>query len=104
VRWPERFVDELDIAPAVLVGNCIGSLMTLHYAAKHPRSVAALVLMNTLDGSVAAAGPMGRGAGLLKLGPLRPLLEWAVAHTPASLALRHPYPHSQFGDLPQSPG
>ena len=36
VRWLGRFVDELQLAPVTLVGNCMGSLTALTYAADHP--------------------------------------------------------------------
>ena len=100
VRWLGRFIDELELAPAALVGNCMGSLTALHLAVRAPEKVSALVLINMVDHEVGMAGPMGRGGWVFGFPRLRPLVEWSVRHTPTRIALRHPYPHSQFGDNP----
>jgi pimeloyl-ACP methyl ester carboxylesterase len=108
VRWLGRFVDELDLAPVALVGNCMGSLTALHYAAAYPDRVSALVLFHTLDIDVGSAGPMGGGGGLLDQRWFRPVLEWMVRHQPRWTWERHPgpfnkmatvYPSSQFGTI-----
>jgi pimeloyl-ACP methyl ester carboxylesterase len=52
VRWLKRFVADLELAPVVLVGNCIGSLSALHYAARHPQAVSGLVLLHTLTSDI----------------------------------------------------
>ena len=108
IRWLGRFVDELDLAPVVLVGNCLGSLTALHYGVANPDKVTALVLIHTLDKDVGNAGPMGGGGGLLDHTWLRPVLEWMVRHQPAWTWEKHPgafnrmatvYPSSQFGTI-----
>jgi pimeloyl-ACP methyl ester carboxylesterase len=108
VRWLGRFVDELELVPVALVGNCMGSLTALHYGAANPAKVNALVLIHTLDNDVGMAGPMGGGGGTLDHTWLRPVLEWMVRHQPAWTWEKHPgafnkmatvYPSSQFGDI-----
>ena len=97
VRWLEQFIEDLDLAPVVIVGNCIGSLTALHYATEHRDAVRALVLMNTLDAEVGTAPPLARGISLLKVPRLRPLVEWSIRHMPRWQLQRHPYPNRQFG-------
>ena len=108
VRWLGRFVDELGLAPAALVGNCMGSLTALHYAVANPDKVSALVLIHTLDNDVGRAGPMGGGGGLANHAWFRPALEWMVRHQHPWTWEKHPgpfnkmatvYPFSQFGDV-----
>lgn len=99
VRWLERFIDELHLAPVALVGNCIGSLTALHYATAHPDAVSALVLMNMLDRDVGTTPPLNRGISLLKVPRLRPLVELGFRHLPRRAQQRHPYPNGQFGDI-----
>lgn len=99
LRWLERFIDELHLAPVALVGNCIGSLTALHYATTHPDAVSALVLMNMLDRDVGTAPPLNRGISLLKVPRLRPLVELGFRHLPQQAQQRHPYPNGQFGDI-----
>lgn len=108
VRWLGQFVDEMQLAPVTLIGNCMGSLTALTYAADHPSKVNALVLFNTLDKDVGAAGPMGAGAALLKARAFRPVAEAMVLHGPRWVWKRHPgplahtaaaYPFLQFGTI-----
>lgn len=99
VRWLERFIDELQLAPVALVGNCIGSLTALHYATRRPGDISALVLMNMLDRDVGTAPPLNRGISLLKPRKLRPLIEFGFGHLPRRAQQRHPYPNGQFGDI-----
>lgn len=100
LRLLERFVDDLGLAPAVLVGNCIGSLASLHYATRHPTKVSALVLLNTQTREAAAAGALSSPGieALLRRRRLRPLLAWYVRHMPRRRIDRFPYITQQFGD------
>ena len=99
VRWLDRFVDELELAPVALVGNCIGSLSALHYAVRRPEAVRALVLLNMLDPVVGVAGIFKPGSGLVRYRRLRPLVETWIRHMP-SPDRRHPlYWRSQFGGV-----
>ena len=100
VRLLERFIDDLGLAPVVLVGNCIGSLASLHYATKHLTRVSALILLNTQTREAAAAGALG-GPGVdavLHLRRLRPILTWYMRHMPRWRIDRFPYITQQFGD------
>ena len=99
VRWLERFVEELELAPVTLVGNCIGSLTAVRYAAEHPNDVSALVLINMLDRNVGTAPPLSRGQSLLKVRALRPAMEWGFRHMPRRLQVDYPYTNCQFGDV-----
>jgi pimeloyl-ACP methyl ester carboxylesterase len=99
VRWLGRFVDELELAPVALVGNCIGSLTALRYAVGRPDTVRALVLLNMLDPVVGVAGIFKPGSGLVKHRRLRPPLETWFRHMP-NPDRRHPlYWRSQFGAI-----
>jgi pimeloyl-ACP methyl ester carboxylesterase len=100
VRLLERFVDDLGLAPVVLVGNCIGSLASLHYTAEHPTKVSALILLNTQTREAAAAGALSSPGieVVLRLRRLRPLLAWYMRHMPRWRIDRFPYITQQFGD------
>lgn len=58
----------------ILAGNCIGSAMSLQYAAEHPDAVAALVLCNIVTERTVAAGFFGLCYRLSSFRPLRALL------------------------------
>lgn len=96
VEWLESFVTDLDLAPVTLVGNCLGSLTSLHYAARHPESVRAVVAMHTLTADVNRAG-MGRFADFpndrVRSRPSR----WYVRHMPKRRRDKFFYVRGQFG-------
>lgn len=52
------FVDELRLAPVTLVGNCMGSAMSLHYTMQHPDKVNRLILCNLNSEKHLLAGPL----------------------------------------------
>src|SRR5437879_6420883 len=63
------FVDEFDLSPALLVGNCMGSAMALGFAMRRPRDVRGLVLINPLTDATYSAGWLGPTLWLRKNAP-----------------------------------
>jgi len=51
-------VEQLDLAPVMLVGHCIGGAMSLNYTLAHPENVRALVLFNVATEKTLCAGPL----------------------------------------------
>ena len=103
VRWLERFVADLELAPVVLVGNCIGSLSALHYAARRPEAVSALVLLNTLTSEVNRAG-LGRLADIPNSRLQGPPVRWYMRHMPRRQQERFLYVRGQFGPIGDATG
>ncbi|MGH9841737.1 MAG: alpha/beta fold hydrolase [Blastocatellia bacterium] len=56
----ERLVDELDLAPVTLIGNCMGGAMSLAYTAQHPDKVRQLILFNVASEQNVLAGPLAK--------------------------------------------
>ena len=52
-------IEELDLAPVVMVGNCMGSNISALVAAAHPELVRGLVLVNPLTEATFSAGGLG---------------------------------------------
>ena len=101
VSWLERFVDDFDLAPVTLVGNCLGSLTSLHYAARHPENVSALVLIHTLtsEGNRAGLGPL---AEIPRTRVLKHPARWHLGHMPPRQLQKFIYVRGQFGRIKRS--
>ncbi len=95
----DTLVDELDLGPVIVLGNCMGSGIALDYARMHPDRVAALILCNVLTERVVLAGKLG---WLHKLSVRPPRVRAAVTALSRRLIMprlaRSPSIKLQYGD------
>jgi pimeloyl-ACP methyl ester carboxylesterase len=63
------FIDAHRLEPVFLVGNCMGSAISLAYARHRPSAVRAMVLINTLTAATFAKGIYGPMLGLPRRAP-----------------------------------
>lgn len=90
VRQLEALIGELDLPPAVLVGNCIGAATVLRLAALKPERAAAVVALNVDTDRTLEGGNFGPALWMTRHG-----MGWAVGW--ASRTLRPPQRFVQRG-------
>ena len=83
-------IDSLELAPVVIVGNCMGSNIATYLAESRPDDVRALVLINPLTASTFDSGWLGP---LHKLDRLAP----PVAKTLRNISRKIPIPRAVVG-------
>ena len=97
----EALVEQLQLAPVTLIGNCIGSAMALHYAQQHPDKVRQLILFNVASEQILLAGPLAKVYQTFSQHRwLRNLLSFKVDHLGLSQKETAQSLRSQFGKQP----
>lgn len=90
VELLEALIDDLDLAPVLIVGNCMGSNMAAGIATRRPDDVAGLVLVNPLTEATFSAGRLGPLHTMARRapGPARVLRRLSRRIVPPRLAAR----------------
>ena len=103
-------IDHLDLAPVLLVGNCMGSNIAAGIAARRPDDVAGLVLVNPLTEATFSAGWLGPLHTMARRapGPTRALRRLSRRIVPPRLAARavvrfHVGPSGRARDVHRDP-
>jgi pimeloyl-ACP methyl ester carboxylesterase len=94
------FIAKQRIAPAALVGNCMGSAIALGFAMRRPQDVAALVLINPLTETTYTQGGLGRTLVLQRMSPaLSRLVNRGLRRMSVPRPLRRRMVRMQLGKL-----
>jgi pimeloyl-ACP methyl ester carboxylesterase len=97
------FVDALGLAPVVLVGNCMGSAISLALAIQSPRMASSLVLINLLTEATFRAGGLGAALAMQRgLPTLSRLLVASLRHLRVPRVASRRLVQFQFGALGRS--
>jgi pimeloyl-ACP methyl ester carboxylesterase len=94
----DGFVESLRLAPVTLVGNCMGSAISLTYATRKPEAVSALVLINLLTEATFRGGDLGLAVALRRTAPRASgWMSAVVRRAPVPSVLKRQLVRSQFG-------
>jgi pimeloyl-ACP methyl ester carboxylesterase len=94
VELIDALIEELDLAPALLVGNCMGSNIAVSLARRNPDVVSGILAVNPLTAASFSAGRLGLLHHMQRVAPRPTAALRSVArrfrapHTAAALALR----------------
>ena len=90
VELLSALIDDLDLAPVLLVGNCMGSNIAAGITARRPDDVAGLVLVNPLTEATFTAGWLGPLHTMARRvpGPTRALRRLSRRIVPPGIAAR----------------
>lgn len=95
----DAFIEEKNLAPVTLVGNCVGSATSLTYAMKKPENVGKLILFNVLTKATVWGGILGTIFKMTEPAPsIRPRLRQWFGNWIVPKPFAHVSVMSQFGN------
>jgi pimeloyl-ACP methyl ester carboxylesterase len=99
VEFLDEFIASNTIGGMTLVGNCIGSAISLSYAMRNPRAVDRMVLFNVLTDSTVRNGDLGIIFNATDNIPvIRPALRMLLGSLPVPTALARFLVAKQYGE------